>query len=367
MAHISLTQGTPAARTEVWIESGSLDRIGGLLAGLKGPKTSGVLITDSNVGPLHGERVLQSLRDAGLAFELATIRPGEESKSLPVVQTLYEIFSKHSLSRDSIVVALGGGVVGDVAGFAAGTWMRGIRWVICPTTLAAAVDSAIGGKTGVNFGGVKNLIGVFLPPSAVVVDPDCLKTLPDRELRAGLAECVKHALLTSAAEVGWLEANVAAIGAGESGVMAELIERNLRIKGRIVEADPREQTGARVMLNLGHTIGHAIEGAAAGELRHGECVALGLVAASRISQRAGLLGADVASRIETLLAALELPVRLSLSLDQKTVMSALRLDKKRSGRGLRFVLLEGIGKPITRDDIPLEWAIDSFESLKSNG
>lgn len=362
MPHIALTLGSPTGTSDVWIQEGVLTQFGEKLPTSIGQRRA-VVVTDSNVGPLYGEVVLGALRGAGMAADLFSVAAGEASKSLITVESIYEFLEKTEIGRDSFVVALGGGVVGDLAGFAAGTWMRGIPWVNCPTTLEAAVDSAIGGKTGVNFGRVKNLVGVFHQPCAVFVDPECLRTLSARDIRAGLAECIKHALLTSDAEVRWLEANAGRIVAGDVAAQTELIERNLRIKAGFVASDPLDRTGARAVLNLGHTIGHAIEGVAHGELRHGESVSLGLVAACRISQRMGMLVQDDMERVERLLSLVGLPTRLAPALNRERVFETMRLDKKNVEGKLRFVLLDGIGRPIIRDDVSSEFVIDAIDSV----
>lgn len=366
MASFSLTQSINERLTEVTVDNGALARLGSTVAGRLGPRTTGALITDSNVGPLYSQLVLQSFSKSGPVLEVHVIPAGEQSKSLQTIATIYEFFTRVRLARDSVVVALGGGVIGDVAGFAAGTWMRGIPWVHCSTTMESNVDSAVGGKTGVNFAGTKNLVGVFHPPSCAVVDTQCLSSLPPRDIRAGLAECAKHALLQSVEEVEWLEHSAEGILRLESGVVTELIERNLRFKGSVVSGDPLERTGVRVLLNFGHTLGHAIESASDGLLRHGECVSLGILAACRISRRAGLLMEDKVVRVERLLRRLELPTTIEMELVRARVLKALELDKKQKGGRSRLVLLGGIGNPVVLDDVPADWVADAFDSLGTN-
>ncbi len=290
---------------------------------------------------------------------------GEPSKTLQTVQLAYEALSAFKMPRDGIIVALGGGVVGDLAGFVAGTWMRGLRWVYCPTTMEADVDACLGGKTAVNLPTGKNLVGLFHHPMLVAVDPGWLSTLPRRDICAGLAEAVKHAFLQSAGEVAWLETNAGKILALDTEVVGALIERNLRYKGRIVSEDPFEKADRRIILNFGHTIGHAIETCSEGALRHGECVALGMLAACRISQRAGLIGGEVIERLRKLLTRFDLPTALAHPMNRGKVFATMSLDKKTSASNLRLVFLNGIGNPVVRDDISIDWIADAFDSLLS--
>jgi 3-dehydroquinate synthase len=325
--------------------------------------TRALIIFDSNVGPLYASGTATALERAGWKVSGFSFRAGEQSKTLATASRAFEVLAEIKMPRDGIVVALGGGVVSDLAGFVASTWMRGIRWINCPTTMEADVDACLGGKTAVNLPAGKNLVGVFHDPTMVVVDPDCLSTLPRRDVCAGLAEAVKHALLQSNDELAWLETNAEKILTLDPLTICELIERNLRFKGRIVTDDPHETTGRRILLNFGHTIGHAIEKCAKGDLRHGECVALGMVAACHIAQRAGLIGDETVQRINALLAAFELPTRLDLSLDRGALLESILLDKKAAGGKVRLVLLQGVGAPVIRNDIAPDWIAEAFDSL----
>jgi 3-dehydroquinate synthase len=322
-----------------------------------------MLITDRHVESLYSESVLKSLGSAAFTADSCSIEPGEASKSLDTLAEVYQYLARCGLGRDGLILALGGGVVSDLAGFAAATWMRGVRFAICPTTLEADIDASIGDKTAINVPGAKNLVGAFHQPLVVAIDPACLKTLDPRDVRAGLGESVKHALISSEEFLAWHEANAEAIPALDPALTTALIKRNLRIKAGIVEEDPRERTGAREVLNFGHTIGHAIEACGGFALRHGECVALGLLAACRLSQCLGSLREETVARVEKLLARLGLPTRLSDPIETERILDALRKDKKVRGGVGRFVLLEGVGRPVVRDDVPEELVRDAYESL----
>jgi 3-dehydroquinate synthase len=353
------------AATDVAVRPGALSEAGSLLRHAIGGPLGGrvVVVTDERVAALYGADLIDGLGQAGLDVLEYRLEPGEASKRVPVADDLYRFLARNDVPRDAVVLALGGGVVSDLAGFVAATWMRGIRWAVCPTTLESAVDAAIGGKTGLNLPEAKNLVGAFHQPLLVVIDPQCLGTLDTRDVRAGLAESVKHALIASEAFLAWHEAQAEAVLALGEDSAAELILRNIRIKGRIVEQDARERTGIRVLLNFGHTIGHAIESCCAFSLRHGECVALGMVAACRLSHTMGLLdGADV-TRVETILGRFGLPTALSEAIETDRIMAAVGRDKKIQGGAHQFVLLEGAGRPVVRNDIPERAIEEAYESL----
>ena len=358
-----------AHTTSVKVSEDLLGRIGAELTdrfGLQGGQQI-VLITDDHVGPIYADRVLASLRGAGCCVFEFRLTAGEASKSLESADAAYGFLAEHAISRDAVVLALGGGVVSDLAGFVAATWMRGVSFVICPTTLESDVDACLGGKTAVNVPGGKNLVGAFHQPSFVAVDPNCLSTLEMRDIRAGLAESIKHAMITTEAFLEWHESNLAAIFALDAGVLTELIHRNLRIKGAIVEQDALEQTGIRARLNFGHTIGHAIESCCGYRLRHGECVSLGMLAATWISHELGMLDAEIPKRLEKLLGQTGLPTALTEPISADSIVDTIKLDKKaRSGR-VEFVLLEGIGQPVMRSDVHESLIRKSFEELLERG
>ena len=278
---------------------------------------------------------------------------GESQKTLGNVAVIIDALVAARLNRDGLVLALGGGVVGDIAGFAAASYQRGIAIVQLPTTLLAQVDSSVGGKTGVNHPGGKNLIGAFHQPHAVLADTDTLSTLPDRQLRAGLTEVIKAALVADAAFFAWLEANLERLLAKDAAALAEAIRRACAIKAAIVAEDEREQ-GRRALLNLGHTFGHAIEaGAGYGTVLHGEAVAAGLVLAAELSARTGRLPGADARRVREILAAAGLPVDPP-RLGAARMLELMAMDKKVKGGALRLVLLDGIGRAVIADDYPRE-------------
>jgi 3-dehydroquinate synthase len=310
-----------------------------------------LVVTDDVVGPLWLPRLEQGL--AGRSFEVCVLPGGEAQKTLGNVAVIIDALVAARLNRDGMVLALGGGVIGDIAGFAAASYQRGIAIVQVPTTLLAQVDSSVGGKTGVNHAGGKNLIGAFHQPAAVLADTDTLSTLPERQLRAGLTEVVKAALVADAEFFDWLEANLPRLLAKESAALAHAILRACAIKAAIVAEDEREQ-GRRALLNLGHTFGHAIEtGAGYGAVLHGEAVAAGLVLAAEFSARLGRLAGADARRLRELLAAAGLPVDPP-RLGAARMLELMAMDKKVKGGALRLVLLDGIGRAALADDYPRE-------------
>lgn len=326
-----------------------------LLAGQAGAARL-LVVTDDVVGPLWMPTLEQGL--AGRAFETCVLAGGEAQKTLGNVALVIDALVAARLNRDGMVLALGGGVIGDVAGFAAASYQRGIAIVQLPTTLLAMVDSSVGGKTGVNHPGGKNLIGAFHQPTAVVADTDTLSTLPDRQLRAGFTEIAKVALVADAAFFSWLEANAPKILRRDPAVLEEAIRRACAIKAAIVAEDEREQD-RRALLNLGHTFGHAIEaGAGFGSVLHGEAVAAGLVLAAELSTRTGRLPGADAQRVRELLASAGLPVDPP-RLGRARMQELMAMDKKVKGGQLRLVLLDGIGKAVLTAEYPRE----ALESL----
>jgi len=345
--------------TEVHIGANLLHTLGEHVARLQPARI--LMVTDEIVMKLLGDRVMDSIRAAGLACDSALVfPPGEGSKSTATLQRVYKELGRIRMDRHGLILALGGGVVSDVAGFAAATWMRGIRYVTCPTTMEAMLDAGVGGKTGVNLPEGKNLVGAFHHPGLVLIDPATLTTLPPRDIRAGLAESIKHGLVFDPAFVEWHERHAARVLDLDAGLLTELIQRNLSIKGKVVTADPCEREGRRALLNFGHTIGHAIESACAYRLRHGECVSLGMVAACRISRELAGLEERAMSRALALLQAFGLPTRFLDAPepgdmpDVDSILEHLKLDKKSRGAVNTFVLLADLGEPILRRGLPLE-------------
>jgi 3-dehydroquinate synthase len=275
---------------------------------------------------------------------------GEASKSLHQAERLYSELASARVSRRDLIVTLGGGVAGDLGGFVAATWMRGVRFIQIPTTLLAAVDASVGGKTGINHAAGKNLIGAFHQPAAVLIDIDFLETLPPREYVAGLAESVKHAVIRDATLLEWHEQHLDQIIARQPDVQEGLITRSCEIKAEIVAQDEREND-LRMILNHGHTIGHALEYLLDYELRHGECVALGMIVENELARRRGVLSNDTAQRIATLIERLGLPTRLPRALAPEAVVDTCGLDKKARAGAAHFVLLQGLGQPLRVADV----------------
>ncbi len=311
----------------------------------------GVIITDSNVGFGYVLSLRDSLTDAGYETGVLDVPAGEASKSLRQAERLLEQLPALGLDRQSFVLALGGGVVGDLAGFVAATYLRGIAFVQVPTTLLAQVDSSVGGKVGVNLPQGKNLVGAFHQPRLVIADTNTLKSLPDRELRAGFAEVIKHGAICDAEFFTWLEKNYQRALALDPDAVAHVVRHCCEIKAGIVGRDERE-TGLRAILNFGHTIGHAMEALTdyVG-LVHGEAIAMGMVCAAYLSTKHTGLPAREAARLRGLLEACGLPVRLGDNYELPELMEAMRLDKKARDGKLRFVLLKRLGEAVVSDAV----------------
>ena len=317
------------------------------------------IISDNNVAALYAEQVKQSLSSAGFRHTLIRIPAGEKLKTLEQAGAICDRMIAAGLDRKSFVIGLGGGMIGDISGFVAAIYHRGIPHVQIPTTLLAMVDSSIGGKTGVDTRDGKNLIGVFHQPSLVIDDPDVLKTLPRRQFNQGFAEIIKHAVVADAKMFQMLQS-----WKGATPALQRLIKRNIQIKSRIVAKDERDRTGERALLNFGHTIGHAIE--RAGNYRkflHGEAVSLGIVAASAISiQRAGL-PEDQGAAIVDLLARLGLPTRLPRNFPRTKILHAVKFDKKFEGGKIRFIVTPRIGAAYVADNVTVDDICEAVQQL----
>ncbi len=301
-----------------------------------------LIVSDGNVAPHYLARVEAAL--TGKTPRSLVIAPGEQEKTLARFGEVLDALATLGASRDATVIALGGGVVGDLAGFAAACWMRGVRFVQLPTTLLAMVDSSVGGKTAVDLPAGKNLVGAFHQPAAVVIDTDTLATLPTRELRAGLAEVVKYGAIFDAGFFAWLETNADALLAREPEALAEAIARSCTHKATVVARDETEQ-GERALLNFGHTFGHAIEAEQGfGGLVHGEAVAVGMVLAAKLSSRLGRAPQVDAERLQQLLARIGLPVEIPAGLAPAALLARMRLDKKSVSGALRLILWRGLGQ-----------------------
>jgi 3-dehydroquinate synthase len=325
------------------IAAGLLARLGPECARLTSARRAAI-ITDANVGPLLAPAAQQSLRDAGFDPLVITLPAGETAKTLRSVQKCYDQLAAHRLERKSLVVALGGGVVGDLAGFVAATYLRGVPFVQVPTTLLSQVDSSVGGKVGVNLPAGKNLVGAFYQPRLVLCDLDSLKTLPPRQLASGLAEVIKYGIIYDAAFFARLERHLPKLTALEPRFLAAVIARCCEIKAEVVGQDETE-SGLRAILNFGHTLGHAIENSSGyGRYLHGEAIAIGQVLAANISVRQHGLAEAEAGRIRQLFIRAGLPVSIQLSRARREkLFAALRLDKKVSGGEVAFVLAKAIG------------------------
>jgi 3-dehydroquinate synthase len=309
--------------------------------------TKVAVVTDSNVGPLYGETVLKSLKAAGKNATLITVPAGEGSKSMNWAESVCAEMARAGLDRKSFVVALGGGVIGDLAGYCAAIYQRGIPYVQVPTTVLSQVDSSVGGKTGVNLPDAKNMVGAFHQPAHVFADIDTLDSLPKREWNEGFAEIIKHAAIKDATLFEPIEQ--VALGKGD---IAQLIRRNIAIKAAVVEADEFERIGTRAILNFGHTIGHAVEAAAGyGELLHGEAISVGLAAATWLSTKISDLSTQDCDRILTCLEAFDLPIKMPPGLDDDELLRRMRMDKKVEEGKLRFILLKRLGEAYISTDV----------------
>jgi 3-dehydroquinate synthase len=338
----------------IYVGSGMLARVGGALREAGAPAGGRVaVVSNPVVAPLYGVRVELALREAGFQPFACTVPDGEQHKTLDSVARLYEQFLAGGLDRSDTVLSLGGGVTGDVAGFAAASFMRGVRFAQVPTTLLAMVDSSVGGKTGVDLPQGKNLVGAFKQPILVLIDPAVLQTLPIEEIRSGMAEVIKHGVIADPELFAQLaeSANLHTCpGRQCRGICKSQIARALRVKIAVVEQDPFEQ-GRRAVLNLGHTVGHALEKLSGFELRHGEAVSIGMVAAAHIAAQLGLADPALAGRIAQTLNAWGLPTRCP-PFDVAAISAAMSHDKKRRGKTLRWALPHAIGKVEITADVP---------------
>ena len=321
-----------------------------------------MVVSNETVAPLYLDRLLPALQ--GLRVEQVILPDGEQYKTLQVLDRIYTALLEQRFDRSCTLLALGGGVVGDMTGFAAASYQRGVDFIQVPTTLLSQVDSSVGGKTGVNHPLGKNMIGAFHQPRAVIADTDTLDTLPDRELSAGMAEVIKYGLINDPGFFTWLETHMDALMQRDKGLLAEAIQRSCADKAAIVAADERE-AGQRALLNLGHTFGHAIEtGMGYGAWLHGEAVGAGMAMAAEMSLRLGWLSADERERIDALLRRAGLPVGPPQGMSSGQFLELMSVDKKVLGGRLRLVLLQGIGGAVITEDFPpalLRATLDAFQ------
>jgi 3-dehydroquinate synthase len=320
------------------------------------------VVTDSSVASHYLTPLTASLEASGFEVIPVLIPGGEAGKSLDTVSLIYDRLLSRRVDRNTPLIALGGGIVGDVAGFAAATLLRGVPFIQMPTTLLAMVDASVGGKTGVNHAVGKNMIGAFYQPTVVLADVATLTTLPDRELRAGLAECIKHDIIRDAEGFNRLEQSIERALNRDADYLTQLVAHNVNIKVRVVEADPYEH-GERAHLNFGHTFGHAFEKVTDFRLLHGECVSLGMMAASNLARDLGMLSGAAVARIKAVLQRAGLPVSgLDVSTDE--VVAAMRSDKKVANDRIRLIVPDRIGHVVTRQDIPDAAIRTAIESLR---
>ena len=336
--HVSLAERS----YDIEIGAGNLARAGPFLTE-RDRVTHAVVITDRNVEQPHAVAAAESLAEAGVEVDLVVVEPGEPSKSIDTAAALWEKLLQLGADRKSVVVAVGGGVVGDLAGFIAATFARGIRFFQVPTTLLAQVDSSVGGKVGINLPEAKNMVGAFLQPLGVLIDTATLETLDRREYRAGLGEVIKYGVILDAELFDYLEANADALARADHDVLRHVIARCCRLKADVVEQDEREESGVRAVLNYGHTFGHAFESLLGyGELLHGEGVAIGMLCASRLAERLGRVDAALTRRQHELLVALGLPTSVP-RLEPDQILRTMMHDKKVQHGRLRFVLPARMG------------------------
>jgi len=353
----------PHHRYPIHIGPGLLSQLG-TMARQAAPHDRAALIIDDKIADTHGRAAEASLKSAGYDPLVATMTAGEDHKNLSTVQALYHKLLDERLERKSPVVALGGGIVGDTGGFVAASYLRGVPFIQCPTTLLAMVDASVGGKVGVNMPQGKNLIGAFHQPALVVIDTDTLKTLPKRDFICGLAECVKHGVIRDPDLFNWIDANTQPILDQDPGALVELIERNVRIKAAVVMEDEKE-AGIRAHLNFGHTFAHAIEaGTEYGLYRHGEAVSLGMVAAARLAAAIGRCDKSLVDRLVALLEKTGLPTSANGLPANDKLTSIMRSDKKVADGQVRLVLPDQLGVVSIVNDTPHDAVAKAWDSLR---
>ncbi len=356
----------PQQSYEIAIAPGSLEQLGQQMTSLN-PGKKVLVVSNPTIFKHYGERAINSLTSAGFEVVSYCLPAGERYKTLNSIQKLYDIALENRLERSSTMVALGGGVIGDMTGFAAATWLRGINVVQVPTTLLAMVDSAIGGKTGVNHPHGKNLIGAFHQPRKVLIDPEVLKTLPMREFRAGMAEVIKYGIIWDAELFAQLEAskNLNQLRYVKPELIDTILMRSCQAKADVVSKDEKEG-GLRAILNYGHTIGHAVESLTGYRLvNHGEAVAIGMVAAGQIAVALGLWQQEDTERQNALIQKAGLPTRLPDGIDIEEIIAALQLDKKVKAGKVRFILPTQIGVVKITDNVPSETIRQVLQGIPS--
>ncbi len=321
------------------------------------------IVTDSNVAPLYLEKVQQTVASCCSAVAVFTLPAGEESKTLDHVRELYEVLIRNGFDRHDFLLALGGGVVGDLTGFTAATYLRGIRFIQVPTTLLSQIDSSIGGKTGVDFDSYKNMVGAFHQPALVYINIKTLHTLPDEQFASGMGELLKHGLILDADYYEWTIDHMSEIEERKFSILLIMVARSCELKQSVVEKDPKETSGDRALLNFGHTIGHAIEKLKDFKLLHGECVALGIVAASWISWQRGMIDEEEFYEIRDMNVGFGLPISFEGPTAEE-IVAATKKDKKMDAGRVRFVLLQSIGHAVVVPDVTDEEMTDAIRSIR---
>ncbi|MCM1467097.1 MAG: 3-dehydroquinate synthase [Alistipes sp.] len=319
------------------------------------------IVTDSNVGPLYAEEVKRVLETTGNRVFVYTFPAGEANKTLSTVEDVYEFLIQNKFDRTDLLAALGGGVVGDLTGFTAATYLRGISFIQIPTSLLAQVDSSIGGKTGVDFRAYKNMVGAFYMPKLVYMNISALKSLSERLFNSGFGEIIKHGLIRDKEYYAWLRDNIARIGARDDDALEQMIYRSCKIKKEVVEKDPTEK-GERALLNFGHTLGHAIEKLTDFSLYHGECVVLGMAAALTISKNRGLITDEELMDAVRLFKDYKFPLTVT-GISAKDIVSISKNDKKMVSGKVKFILLDGVGKAFIDMTVSDEEMIDALSSV----
>lgn len=347
---------------EIYIGYDILDRIG-LIIAKNLPARHYVVVSDSIVAPLYGQPLLSRLRGMGLSVDMVDFPAGEKSKNISTTLAIVERLLELGADRSSALLALGGGVVGDMTGFIASTFMRSVPYINIPTTLMAQVDSSIGGKTAIDLREGKNLLGTFYQPRGVLIDVKFLDTLPETEFYNGLAEVIKYGIIEDVELFRFLEKNVNDIKGRDYGVLVKVIESSCRIKKGIVEIDERDN-GLRRILNFGHTIGHALEAESAYTISHGVAVSLGMAAAIRVSEKLYDFPGEERNRIETLMEIVGLPCRIPHEVRTDGILSRLKMDKKKEGNVIHFVLLKKMGMPFVNGGVPESVLRETLEGLR---
>jgi shikimate kinase / 3-dehydroquinate synthase len=336
---------------DVLVKNGGMEYFGDMLKsyGLQNP----IIVTDEHVAKFHAETIMVALNNAGFDSKIVTVSAGEAHKNLETIKKLWHGFLAHGLDRKSTVIALGGGMIGDLAGFAASTYMRGINWVAVPTTLLSMVDASLGGKTGFDLPEGKNLIGSFYPPKLVLADPQILKTLPEAEFISGLAEVVKHGIIS---DTELFEICARGLDCVKDD-LEQIVKRAMAVKINVIEEDPYEK-GFRAALNLGHTVGHAVELVSKFEFRHGEAIAIGMVVEAKYAERISVANKGLADTITHVLFSLGLPVQIPRNMPREEVIRAMWADKKKNTSAIRFAFPVEIGKVELVDVADLESVLD---------